>query len=274
MSTWQVGEVRVTAVHEPGFELLVPQDDATTAKMRAHDWLAPYLTEDGVLRVSTAAIVVEHDDRILVVDPWLAFDAPDRRDPEFRERAKRRLDAFAAAGFDTAEVDAVVNTHIDGLGSNTTPTGGEREATTFANATYLFPAAQLAALAAGERPGAEPIQSIDALVPVDPGDDEFVVGDEVTLLSTPGHSPGHITVRVASGGDAAYVVGHMFLHPAQLLDPDAGLLDEDPVTNARTRRTVLDRAVEEHALLIGPLFAPPGGGRVERDGPGYRLVAP
>jgi hypothetical protein len=64
----------------------------------------------------------------------------------------------------------------------------------------------------------------------------------------------------------------MFLHPASLLNPDAGLLDEDPATNAKTRRATLERCARDRALLVGPLFAPPGGGYVEADGAGWRLL--
>jgi hypothetical protein len=36
---------------------------------------------------------------------------------------------------------------------------------------------------------------------------------------------------------------------------------------------VTSNGANERALLLGPLFAPPGGGYVERDGNAWRVVA-
>jgi hypothetical protein len=70
-------------------------------------------------------------------------------------------------------------------------------------------------------------------------------------------------VRIGPTGDDAVVVGHLFLHPAQVHAPEprAGL-DEDIELAAETRRALLARAAEEKTLVIGPLWASPGAGRI------------
>jgi hypothetical protein len=82
-------------------------------------------------------------------------------------------------------------------------------------------------------------------------------------------------VRIGPEGDDAVVVGHLFLHPAQVFAPEprAGL-DENIDMAAETRRKLLRRAAEESTLVIGPLWASPGAGTiVSSDEPGrWRLV--
>jgi glyoxylase-like metal-dependent hydrolase (beta-lactamase superfamily II) len=270
---WQLGAVTLTVVPEPEYELLVPQDDATTKTVLAHPWLAPYRTNDGILRVTTSAVVIQTPETCVVVDPWVALDDEDRASENTYAREARRFDALARAGVDRSAVDVVVNSHIDGVGANTHPRGaGEPEQPAFANASYLLPAGECEALAAGDRPGGQPFADLRAAGVLQPVTAPHRIDDYVTLVAAPGHRPDHCVVEVSSRGETALVIGHMFLHPASLVNPDAGLLDEDPATNAKTRRATLERCVRDGALLVGPLFAPPGGGYVEADGPGWKLV--
>jgi len=270
VTRWQVGDVTITAVVELEHELLVPQDGQTTATVLANDWLAPFRMPDGVLRVTTSAIVLRGDGPLVVVDPWTALDGPERAAADQRARYQRRFDALAAAGVKPDGVDAVVNTHLDGVGSNTVPDFDGEERAAFPNATYYVPRAELAALAAGERPGEVAMNAVHERTTA--VDAPLALDGEISIIPARGHRPDHTAVRVASRGESAYLIGHMFLHPAQMLDPGASLLDEDPATNHRTRLEFLERCEAEHARLIAPLFAPPGGGYVERAGTGWRLT--
>ena len=76
---------------------------------------------------------------------------------------------------------------------------------------------------------------------------------------------------VNSGGQHAVVTGHLFLHPAQIANPESDNGDLDPEALLATRRRVLARCVRDDALLLGPLFALPGGGKVRPDGRSWRL---
>jgi hypothetical protein len=270
---WQLGAVTVTVVPEPDYELLVPQDERTTETVLAHAWLAPYRTEAGVLRVTTSAVVVQTPETCIVVDPWVALDDENRASANAQARGARRFEALARAGLDPSDVDVVVNSHIDGVGANALPNGaGEPERPGFPNASYLLPAGECAALAAGERPGGQPFADLRAAGVLQPVRAPYRIDDYVGVVVAPGHRPDHCAIEISSRGETALVIGHMFLHPASLLDPDAGLLDEHPTMNAKTRRATLQRCVRDQTLLVGPLFAPPGGGYVEADGDGWRLV--
>jgi glyoxylase-like metal-dependent hydrolase (beta-lactamase superfamily II) len=260
---WSVGDSVVTRVPDENFELVVPQDDATTSVLLSQaSWLAPhFLTAEGALRLGTSAIAIDTPGARIVVDPWLAFDDPDRESPEARARIERLLASLNDAGFAPESVDVVVNTHIDGVGTNTRPADGGMEVPAFPNARYVIPAEEIAALKAGRLPGAEALEVLctDGLIDEPDG---RIAGD-VRVEPGPGHSAGHHVVRVGSADSAAVIIGHMFLHPAQVFAPEprAGL-DENVELAAETRRTLLARAADENTLVIGPLWATPGAGTI------------
>lgn len=258
---WTVGAVEVTRVADPEFELVLPQDERTAAILKATPWLCPdFVTDEQALVVGSSAIAVRTPSALIVVDPFLAFDDPARLAP--------RLAALRAAGVDPDEVDVVVNTHIDGIGANVLVDGTPA----FGRARYLLPEAEVEDARSGVHgeEGAALLRLAERGQLVGVGDDETLVPG-VRLRSAPGHNRGHVAVWVESAASQAVIVGHLFLHPAQIANPDVDTGDLDPAEVARTRRSVLSRCVREDVLLIGPLFAPPGGGKIRQDGDGWRL---
>jgi glyoxylase-like metal-dependent hydrolase (beta-lactamase superfamily II) len=254
VTIWSVGDVKVERVSEPGFELVLPQDSSTRVLLRANEaWLAPaFVTDDLALRVGSSATVVHSMGVTIVVDPWLVFDGPD---PESRN--DRLIAALEEAGTKAQDVDVVAYTHIDGVGA----------LGCFPNARYVLtrPEVQRGDVA----DAAAAIQATGQLDIVDAG---HRITSEVTLEAAPGHSPGHVVASIASGGAEAVIAGHLFLHPSQVAAHGARPgLDEDPAVAASTRGALLDRMASSGALLIGPLFAEPGGGVVVRAGDSYQL---
>jgi hypothetical protein len=261
MERWSKDGTSITRLDDPGFELVLPQDDAATDVLRRSPWLHPcFVTDDWDLRVGSSALLVETADVTALVDPWLAFDDPERFD--------RRLGALHDAGRTTGDIDVVVNTHVDGIGANVVP--GTTEPA-FPNATYLVPDAEVDAVADGRREGAEALGSLIDRGRAQRVDAPFDVADGLALEDLPGHNAGHVGVLVGSP-PWAVIVGHLFLHPAQVANPDIADLDERPDVVRATRRALLERCVQDDLLLVGPLFAAPGAGHVARDGESYRLV--
>ena len=261
MSTWQIGAIEITRVDDPGFELILPSDDATVAALQAAPWLAPaFVTDDWALDIGSSCTVVRTPDALLLVDPFLAFDDPERLGP--------RLQALRDAGVEADDVDVVINTHVDGIGANVLHDGSPA----FPTARYLVPRAELEAMRAGThgetRAGALLTLQDDGIV--EPADAGPVV-DGVQLEDAPGHNPGMHVAWIDDGHTSAVVVGHLFLHPAQIASPHVDNDDLDPVALEATRRALLSRCVEDDAVLVGPLFAPPGGGHVRADGTTWRL---
>ena len=72
---------------------------------------------------------------------------------------------------------------------------------------------------------------------VEPG---HAVTSEVALEPTPGHTPGHASVRIRSGGAEAVITGDLMHHPVQCAHPDWGSnADSDPAAAAATRHAFL-----------------------------------
>jgi glyoxylase-like metal-dependent hydrolase (beta-lactamase superfamily II) len=264
MRSWAVGAVEVVRVDDPGHDLVLPQDDATVAALRRAPWLRThFVTDDWSLRIGSSATVLRSGGRTVVVDPFLAFDDSDRIDA--------RVAALRAAGGEPEAGDVVVNTHVDGNGVTVRAAGSPA----FPPARYLVPRAELEALRAGTHGDLRglPLVALWDDGTVEASDGSETVADGVRLEDAPGHNPGHHVVWIEDGGDAAVIVGHLFLHPAQIADPDSEIGDWDPEALARTRRRLLTRCVDTGATLIGPLFADPGAGTVVPDGDTWRLAA-
>ena len=102
--------------------------------------------------------------------------------------------------------------------------------------------------------------------------DEVVSG--VTAVGTPGHSIGHTSFVVASGGTQVFVQGDVNNNAAVFSrHPDwHGRFDQDPAQAAATRRRVYDRLVAEKMPVQAYHHPFPGLGRVEKHGNGYRVI--
>ena len=262
MGRWTVGDIQVLQVEEPGWEMVLPQDDASVAALQRSPWLQPhFVTDDWSLRIGSSAVVLRRGDDVVLVDPFLAFDDPDA--------LGRRLQALRDAGVEAEHVVAVVYTHVDGVGVGLLAD----RAPTFPDARYLVPRLELEALRAGDHgdPRGEPLLALwdgGTVVPTT-GDERLL--DGVRLDDAPGHNPGHHVVWIEAGDESAVLVGHLFLHPAQIADPEVVTADRDPEVLRATRRELLAEVARRRSVLVGPLFAGPGGGRVSAAGSGWRL---
>jgi glyoxylase-like metal-dependent hydrolase (beta-lactamase superfamily II) len=96
--------------------------------------------------------------------------------------------------------------------------------------------------------------------------------EEIDLIPTIGHTPGHVSVRIRSRGEAALITGDFMHHPCQIARPDwASTADSDPVAARQTREQMLAGLAQTPTLVIGTHFAAPTAGRIVRDGAAYRL---
>ena len=65
-------------------------------------------------------------------------------------------------------------------------------------------------------------------------EDEYDVTPEVKTLPTPGHTPGHISLVISSGGETAFVLGDVAHSPAQAQYTDwSPGFDTDPDPSPR-----------------------------------------
>jgi glyoxylase-like metal-dependent hydrolase (beta-lactamase superfamily II) len=94
----------------------------------------------------------------------------------------------------------------------------------------------------------------------------------IRLEPTPGHTPGHCSVRIASRGEEAVITGDLMHHPSQCAHPEwCSIADSDPERATKTRRDFLERFADGPVLVIGTHFHAPTAGRVRRDGRAWRF---
>jgi glyoxylase-like metal-dependent hydrolase (beta-lactamase superfamily II) len=104
-------------------------------------------------------------------------------------------------------------------------------------------------------------------------------GDDILpglrVLSTPGHTQGHISLALAAGSETLVVVGDALIHPVvSFAHPDWRTdLDHEAERAVETRKRLLDRLASDKSLMVGFHMPFPGVGRVERKDGVYRYVA-
>jgi glyoxylase-like metal-dependent hydrolase (beta-lactamase superfamily II) len=85
-----------------------------------------------------------------------------------------------------------------------------------------------------------------------------------------GHTPGHMALRLESGGESLLVMGDLLHSPMQFAHPEwSPRFDADPAASVPTRRRLLGRAADEGALALFYHLTFPGLGRVRRAGAGF-----
>jgi glyoxylase-like metal-dependent hydrolase (beta-lactamase superfamily II) len=282
MQRWQVGDVTLTRIIETedtsmGAAAMVPE--AKPGNVLPIGWLTPHFIDDkGNLRSSIYSLLVSSRGRRIVIDTCLGNDKP-RIVPQWNKRQGRFLEEIAEAGFPRERVDAVVATHLhpDHVGWNTMRVG-DRWVPTFPNARYVFSARDWEWLdrapvtALGDYCGDSVRPVVDAGL-ADLVSPDHRITDEVWLESTPGHSPGHVSVHISSRGEEAVVTGDLIHHPCQLARPDwSSPFDFDKVQARATRDAFIRRYADRPVLVIGTHFATPTAGHIVRDGDAWRLA--
>jgi glyoxylase-like metal-dependent hydrolase (beta-lactamase superfamily II) len=281
MQCWQIGDVKITRIIEQEDTSMTPEvivAEATPENVLPIDWLQPHFIDaDGNLISSIFSLLVETGDKKLVIDTCLGNDKP-RSVPMWNERQGTFLEEIAAAGFPRDSVDYVACTHLhpDHVGWNTMLVDGKWKPT-FPKARYLFSTDDWIWL------DKQPITVLgdycgDSVRPIfDAGLADLItpnhhITEEVWLDSTPGHSPGHVSVRISSQGEHAVVTGDLIHHPCQMARPHwCNPFDFDSAQALQTRARFLDQFGDEPVLVIGSHFATPTAGHIVRDGDVYRF---
>jgi glyoxylase-like metal-dependent hydrolase (beta-lactamase superfamily II) len=172
------------------------------------------------------------------------------------------LDSLAGLDIAPEAVDYVLPTHLhlDHVGWNTRPSPNG-PVPTFPHARYLFQQRDWDHFTRPEflsAEGAMPEMIKAAVLPLkDTGlmdliGPEATVTEEVTLLHTPGHTPGSVTVLVQSGGEAALLFGDVAHHPIQLTETDwSPSIEWDAELSRRSRKAMTDLAARLNATIAG-----------------------
>ena len=243
----------------------------------APDAMEPYrqhLSPDGSqLTLSISSFIVRAGGKTILVDTGLGA----------KNRAGfsngRLPEALAENGVAPGDVDVVLATHIhiDHVGGHTTAKG-DGFVPAFPKAKHVFTRAEWdhwTAPAIANAPGNEYV--VDSVLPlrgvadIELVDNEHRLGDEITLIPTPGHTPAHTSFLITSAGESAVILGDVAHSPVQVSETGwLPVFDSDPAQAAETREKLMDRLEKEQPLLAAGHFPHPGFGRVVRvDGKRY-----
>lgn len=218
--------------------------------------------------------LIRHGSDLILIDNGAGIN--------FQASAGRLAANLRTLGISPEAITKVVFTHLhpDHSGATTTPEGkalypnaeyfvGDREFTFWTDKDYE--AHMPPALHDFARGAQRDLASVRTrLTIVKPGD-EIVPGMHV--VSTPGHTPGHISIELAGDGnllvtgDACTSDVIFFEHPAWHFG-----FDTDQDLALRNRQALLDRAATERFKMLGYHWAYPGIGYAERKGTSYRFV--
>jgi len=96
-----------------------------------------------------------------------------------------------------------------------------------------------------------------------PIEDGESLASGITVMATPGHTPGHAAVVLSSGDQRAFILGDAISCPVQLEEPEwSGLGDFDKALARRTQEAVLREAEGDGSLLTASHFPGLTFGRV------------
>lgn len=203
----------------------------------------------------------------ILVDSCVGNNKTMPDDPNWHQRSDGRfMAALTAAGVSADEVDYVLCTHLhtDHIGWNTRLEDG-RWVPTFPNARYLMPSDD-----EKDQRTRHSTSYVESVLPiVEAGQVELVegghmLGDHVTLIPTPGHTQGHVSVLVKSGDREAIITGDALHSSVQCWYPDWHFkYDTDAELAVKSRRDLLEQCSETRCIVLGSHFSLPSLGYVK-----------
>jgi glyoxylase-like metal-dependent hydrolase (beta-lactamase superfamily II) len=283
-NTVHIGDVRLTLVEElvmpTSARWMLPDHPAPFEVLEAaRPWLEPHmLNERGHILQSIHSWVIEADGMRIVVDTGIGNDK-DRESGGFEGWHMRQgpyLDDLAEAGVPAGSVDVVLNTHMHGdhAGWNARWVDGAW-VPTFEHARYQLVEREWRYWSEAADPTPDIIE--DSVRPVvEAGAVDLVpadhrVSDSVWLEPSHGHTPGHVCVRIASGGQEAVIIGDVMHSPIQCAVPEQRPALDRFVEEARAARlALLERYADTDVVVLGTHFHQPATGYFRRDGAAYR----
>jgi glyoxylase-like metal-dependent hydrolase (beta-lactamase superfamily II) len=277
MNEFRIGDIHVQRILE-WEDLFLPigrmLPDATGDALERHRaWLEPWALcpDTGRIVLPVQTYLVRTSRHTILLDTCIGNHKSNTFFEPWHDRSELTwLDRLAAAGVAPETVDYVLCTHLhlDHCGWHTRLIDG-RWVPTFPNAKYVFAEAEFE-----HRQSVADSTFNENVVPVMEAGQGVLVAmdhaldDEVWLTPTPGHTPGHVSIHLASKGQSAVMMGDLMHSPVQCAEPGwHAVSDADPDRAKTTRRTFLDTHADTDTLVLTAHFPSPSVGHiVSQDG--------
>ena len=188
------------------------------------------------------------------------------------------LENLRASGVEPSEIDTVIITHAhpDHVGG----TLNDKGVLVFSNAHYLISGEEWAFWNSDDATTKAPPFMVDAARRnLEPLKDRLTLVEDaseavpgVRAIATPGHTPEHIALSVASDGERLLHISDAVLYPLHLEHPEwTPVFDMLPEQASASKRRIFDLAAEEDALVFAHHFPPfPSVGHVRKGEQGWR----
>lgn len=246
--------------------------DATPEHLAPHrHWLEPAaLSAEDMLIMPIQSYVVRTPQQIVLVDSCVGNHKTVKWYPDWHEKTDNNyLEGLAALGLAVEQIDVVLCTHlhVDHSGWNTRLVDG-RWVPTFPNAKYVLSRTECEHAERLAREYGDPTYTENIGPVVEAGqailvDDDHALDDSVWLEPTPGHTPGHCAVRLASRGQDAVVTGDLIHSPVQCRFPQWNFkFDHHKEQAGRTRLEFLTRYADTDTRVLTAHFPLPSAGHV------------
>jgi glyoxylase-like metal-dependent hydrolase (beta-lactamase superfamily II) len=245
------------------------------------NWLAPTYYDPAADRIvsSIHSWVLKTRHHTILIDTCVGNHKERPGQPRFHMLDRPYMENFAGAGLKVEDIDYVLCTHlhVDHVGWNTRLDNG-RWVPTFPRARHLFARAEWEHWSRETDDDTQRIMA-DSVKPVlDAGLATLVemdhrVSNELWLEPTPGHTPGHVSVRLRSGDAEAVITGDLMHCPVQVAEPGWGShFDSDVEAARKTRRAFCERYADGPVRVLGTHFHHPTAGRIRRHRDSWRFV--
>jgi len=222
---------------------------------------ARHLDSEGGVALNFASFLLRDGDTLMLVDTgW----GP--------ENGGKLLAEIAEAGVKPAQVTHVLFTHLHGdhTGWNIDRASGRP---LFPNARHLVPQGDWDHYGSGGRGGTggeslsfeRDVRPLEAMGLVDLIAGETTISRGLTAIPTPGHTPGHTSVAVNSGGERGFILGDVSITAIDAEEPRLeSVFDWDRAMAVETRIKTIDRLIGDRSLVGASHLPAPGLGRFMR----------
>ena len=214
--------------------------------------------DDGKLDVNFGSFVIRSQGQTILVDTGWGAGYPGQLMDELKQKG---------VGIDEINIVAITHLHVDHVGWNITEENGNPRLT-FPKARYWIPKGdydfynQDLAKNPHMNTQVNPLESLGALELVE---GETTLTSEVTMVPTPGHTPGHMSLSILSQGQPGFILGDVINFAPQAQETHWQIIyDTDHEESRRTREVVLERLEKDGSVIGMGHYMPPSFGRFIR----------
>ncbi|HFE66974.1 MAG TPA: MBL fold metallo-hydrolase [Chloroflexi bacterium] len=266
-----VGDVKVTFLADGG-GIVIPTalyPASTDEGWQNHTEL---LDENGKFLTSIGAFLVEIGDQKIAVD--MAMGPMTIEFPGFGPfSGGKYMESLASTGVAREDVTDVVfsHLHLDHVGWTTIDVDGRRELM-YPNARHLVTQAEWDFWYGGDNPAGPHPEFVqqplaDIILFIQDGDE---IAPGMRVVGTPGHTPGHISLLIESGGQRLYLTADILHGAMQLQEPDWSVaFDNDPEQARHSRERMYAEFVKPNTLVGVNHFSNKVFGTISPDGDVY-----